>query len=133
MPYRQRGQKAVRHGHHSSGAKKYTLQILSSSFFVDNSLRFWRTVIEFDSTVSLNEGSVSFYPKGCVSVAVFYAGCGGHTMEGKRLSGGRKKSNIDLLVKLRHETHPLIAFIRSSGFECFAGGASKNDGENDRK
>ena len=47
-------------------------------------------------------------------------------MQGKRFSGGRKKDNIDLLVKLYHEAPPFIALIGNSVFECFARGASEN-------
>jgi len=50
-------------------------------------------------------------------------------MQIKPPRGERKKGNIDVLKDFQSETFPLIACVHNAGFECFVGGASKNDGE----
>ncbi len=94
---------------------------------------FCRTVLEFGSTISLNEGALSLYPKGCVSIAISRTRRRWHTVQVKRFSGDHKKDNIGLLVKLHRETPLLIALIGNSGFECFVRGTPETDDENEKE
>ena len=92
-------------------------------------LRFYWTVLEFGLTFNLDGGLFSFYPKRYISLTILRPWCRRYTRQVKPLPVYFKESDIDLLVKLYHETLSLIACVGNSRLECFVRGTPKSYGK----
>jgi len=92
-------------------------------------LRFDRTILEFSSASNLDRTKFSSDPKCRIPITIFRPGFRRHPMQIISFSRCCEKGNIDVLVKLYHETLPLIARIGNSRFECFIGGTPKPCGK----